>query len=372
MIAPFPYFGGKRSVAGDLWKRLGAPLQYIEPFCGSAAVLLAAPRAANLEVICDASGFIANFWRAVKHQPDLVAGWADYPVSHIDLGARHVWLMAQRERVGGWLQDPDWPGDPKVAGWWLWGQCCWIGSGWCDWAGRGPQRVDGQIPFLSSPGMGVQAIGQVPHAGNAGRGVQALGQVPHVGDAGMGVQALGKIPHAGDAGRGVQAIGQVPNLSYPVGIQARGRVPGEGDADPSLWTSAGRAAWECLHRLAARLERVRVVHGSWDRCLNNHYGGADTAVFLDPPYRAYEKLYGVAEPVADQVAAWAAEHPDLRIALCGHRGDYELPGWEPVEWSRGRMTYGGGTTTDEECVWYSPACLPGSRQLGLFEEARAS
>lgn len=42
--APFPYFGGKRSVAADVWKRLGRPTQYIEPFCGSAAMLLAAPR----------------------------------------------------------------------------------------------------------------------------------------------------------------------------------------------------------------------------------------------------------------------------------------------------------------------------------------
>lgn len=31
MLAPFPYFGGKRSVAEDVWKRLGAPTQYIEP-----------------------------------------------------------------------------------------------------------------------------------------------------------------------------------------------------------------------------------------------------------------------------------------------------------------------------------------------------
>ncbi len=342
MIAPFPYFGGKRSVAGDVWKRLGQPTQYIEPFCGSAAVLLAAPKAASLEVVCDASGFIANFWRAVKHQAAAVASWADYPVSHIDLGARHGWLMDQRERIGGWMQDPDWPGDPKVAGWWLWGQCCWIGSGWCDWA------RSANPPGIPDSSRGVQAAGQIPHAGNAGMGVQAAGKIPHAGNAGRGVQAVGKIPHASDAGMGVQAISQA-------------------DAEAPLWTSAGRAAWVCLHRLAARLERVRVVHGSWDRCLNNHYGGSDTAVFLDPPYRAYEKLYGVATPVADEVAAWAREHADLRIALCGHRGDYDLPGWDAVDWSRGRLTYGGATTTDEECVWYSPACEPATRQFSLFE-----
>ena len=290
MNSPFPYFGGKRTVAAAVWARLGSPAQYIEPFCGSAAVLLACPRPAALEVVCDGSGFIANFWRAVKHQPAAVAEWADYPVSHIDLGARHGWLMAQRDRIGAAMQDPDWAGDAKVAGWWLWGQCCWIGSGWCDW----------------------------------------FGQIPHAGDAGRGVQAIGKIPHASNAGRGADA----------------------------LLTSCGRTAWAWLHRIADRLERVRVVHGDWSRCLNNHFGGDDTAVFLDPPYRSYEALYGKAGAVADAVEAWARENEHLRIALCGLRDDYKLAGWDAVEWSRGRLTYSGGQTTDSECVWYSPACLP--------------
>jgi hypothetical protein len=100
------------------------------------------------------------------------------------------------------------------------------------------------------------------------------------------------------------------------------------------------------------------VHGDWTRCLNSNFGGLDTAVFLDPPYRGYEKLYGVATPVADAVEAWARENARLRIALCGHVGDYDLPGWDRVEWARARLTYGGNKTTDLECVWYSPACLP--------------
>jgi DNA adenine methylase len=313
LLAPFPYFGGKRTVAADVWARLGSPAQYIEPFCGSAAVLLAAPKPAALEVVCDTNGFIANFWRAVKNQPAAVAEWADYPVSHIDLGARHVWLVGQIERIAAFLQDPDWPGDAKVAGWWLWGQCCWIGSGWCD----------GQVPHASSAGMGVQAIGKVPHASDAGRGVQAIGQVPH----------------ASSAGRG------------------------------TLLTSSGRAAWGWLHKLADRLERVRVVHGDWTRCLNNHFGGNDTAVFLDPPYRAYERVYGDAVmPVAAAAEVWARENAHLRVALCGHRGDYDLPGWDVVEWARGRLTYAGGKTTDKECIWYSPACI--GRTPDLFSFAR--
>jgi DNA adenine methylase len=337
LLAPFPYFGGKRSVAEDVWVRLGSPKQYIEPFCGSAAMLLAAPEPASLEVVCDMNGFIANFWRAVKHQPDQVAINADYPVSHIDLGARHIWLMEQRARVGEEMQDANWPGDAKVAGWWLWGQCSWIGSGWCDWDRESPARGqrgygrsgDRESPDATSAGMGVQAIGKIPHASNAGRGVQAIGKVPHASDAGRGVQAIGQVPHASDAGR-------------------------------ELLTSSGRTAWRWLHLLADRLERVRVVHGDWSRCLNSHFGGDNTAVFLDPPYRAYEKLYGARTPVADDVAKWASENANLRIAICGHVDDYDLPGWDAVQWSRGRPTYGGNKTTDSECIWYSPACLRAS------------
>ena len=302
--APFPYFGGKRTITETVWRAFGSPKQYVEPFCGSAAILLSAPATASLEVIGDANGFVANFWRAVVHQAEEVARFADYPVSHVDLGARHVWMMeqARRDELAASLQDPNWPGDAKIAGWWLWGQCQWIGSGWCEWTG------------------------QVPHTSDAGRGVQATGQVPLLGNAGRGDQY-------------------------------------------QPWTSAGAVAMRWLRELAARMERVRVVHGSWNRCLNSHYGGADTAVFLDPPYKAFEKLYGAGNKlVAAEAEEWARENAGIRVILCGHRGDYDLPGWTIHEWDRGRLTYNGKKTTAEECLWLSPACLPLlSKQTSIFD-----
>lgn len=322
--APFPWFGGKRDVIDVVWRALGEPKQYIEPFCGSAAMLLGAPKVASLEVIGDVNGFVANFWRCVRHQPADVVHFADYPVSHIDLGARHPWLIEQAPRLGAELQDPSWPGDPKVAGWWLWGQCCWIGSGWCEWP--------------------IEA-GQIPHVSNAGMGVQAAGKIPHVSDAGRGVQAAGKIPHVGDAGRG------------------------------ELLTSSGLTAAKWIGELAQRLERVRVIHGDWSRCLNSHYGGdgPGTAIFFDPPYLAYERLYGTGQKlVAQSVAEWCAGRPQLRIALAGHVGDYDLPGWRVVQWERKRLTYAGGGTKASEALWFSPACVDDSakEQRSLFERWR--
>lgn len=135
--APFPYFGGKSGIAELVWYAFGEVKQYIEPFCGSAAVLLGNPKPASLEVAGDVNCYIANFWRAVKYQPDAVAERADYPVSHIDLAARHRWLVdpERTAELARGLADPEWPGDAQIAGWWCWGQCAWIGSGWCDSGG---------------------------------------------------------------------------------------------------------------------------------------------------------------------------------------------------------------------------------------------
>ena len=270
-----------------------------------------------------------NFWRSTIAQPVEVAKAADFPVLHIDLGARHGWLLAQRKRLAAGLADPNWPGDAKCAGWWLWGQCCWIGSGWCEW-----EKAASQIPHASDAGMGIQALGQIPHASNAGRGIQALGKIPHAGNAGMG-------------------------------------------PDPEMWTSGGRTALVWLRKIAARMERVRVVHGDWKRGLNNHYGGDDTAVFFDPPYEGFEGLYASraqSRSVAQEVAAWCRdpENARLKIALCGHRGDYVLPGWSVFEWERKRLTYSGTDTKDNECVWFSPACLAPEKkpvQADLFRGA---
>jgi hypothetical protein len=136
--APFPWFGGKSRVAALVWERFGDVPNYVEPFFGSGAVLLARPHPARIETINDKDCYVANFWRAVQHDPEAVAHYADWPVNEADLHARHKWLVNQSDFIERMRSEPDYY-DARVAGWWVWGISCWIGSGWCskpEWSGR--------------------------------------------------------------------------------------------------------------------------------------------------------------------------------------------------------------------------------------------
>lgn len=167
--SPFPYFGGKSAVADLVWKRLGDVRNYVEPFAGSLAVLRMRPhwpfKENRIETVNDKDCFLSNFWRALKHDPEAVASHADWPVNEADLHARHLWLVNEGvHHVNRLRTDPDYF-DAKIAGWWVWGCCQWIGSGWChhpEWQ---------QLPHLGTAGMGIHRPSQkLPHLGNAGTG----------------------------------------------------------------------------------------------------------------------------------------------------------------------------------------------------------
>jgi site-specific DNA-adenine methylase len=325
--APFPYFGGKSAVAGLVWNYLGDVPNYVEPFAGSCAMLLGRPSLPQCETINDVDGFVANFWRAVQYQPGAVAEHADWPVNENDLHARHAWLVGQKESLQASLEgDPDYF-DVKIAGWWCWGMCCWIGSGFC--SGKGPWQVVNR-------------------------------QLVHVGDKGRGVNR--QRVHVGDKGRGVNRKRE--NLTNDgVGLTAR-RVSREMIVD-----------W--MHALADRLRTVRVCCGDWQRITGStptvHQGL--TGVFLDPPYsdkagRASELYRCDDKMVAQKVHEWCLEHadePKLRIALCGYEGEHEMPeSWTCIEW-KARGGYGSqrNNRTNEnstrERVWFSPHCLAANR-----------
>lgn len=308
LTAPFPYFGGKRRIAAEVWAALGDVRTYVEPFAGSAAVLLARPtdHARRCETINDADGFVCNFWRAVAADPAGVERECDWPVNELDLHARHAWLIGQREDITEKLRaDPAFY-DVRAAGWWVWGACLWIGTGW-----------------------GASSSQQLPHLGNDGQGIH--------------------------------------------------RPPSR---DTHWGESFSGSNGEWLVALRARLRRVRVACGDWQRIMSNtalnpNNDSQSCGIFLDPPYAEGNGRYAVdSRAVSADVAAWCREHGDdkrLRIALCGYEGEHDMPStWRVVAWkTAGGYSNRGGNNANQhrERLWLSPGCIDATRQLSLLETA---
>jgi hypothetical protein len=320
--SPFPYFGGKRKVAETVWQRFGMVQNYVEPFFGSGAVLLGCPYSDPVtETVNDADGLLANFWRALQAQPEMVAKWADWPVNENDLHARHAWLVEHKETLQSRLEgDPDFY-DAKVAGWWVWGMACWIGSGFC--SGNGPWKV---------------------------REIDGVRQLVDTGEQGG---AWRKRVHVGSEGQGVnRQLVHLMNAGYSLNR----------NEDLIHYFTA----------LAARLRRVRVCCGDWSRVCGPSvtYRHGITAVFLDPPYAdtasRTSNLYRVdCEKVAHDAREWAiaeGKNPLMRIALCGYAEEHTMPAeWECFSWSAG-AGFGGQAHGEQtgngkrERVWFSPHC----------------
>ena len=384
LLAPFPWFGGKSRVAGRIWQRFGQVQNYVEPFCGSAAVLLACPFDIPIVTLNDADGFIANFWRSVAYAPDEVVKWADWPVNENDLFARHIWLIKQQGRLINSLEiDPEWY-DAKIAGWWVWGCCAWIGAGWC--SGEGPWTVeDGgvvkmrelagdsrKLPGLSSS-QGINA-NRVRNGDSVRQLTGDSRQLPHLTNnqginsnriAGMGKLSgdSRQLPHMG-AGRGVNR--KIPEVT---GRGVHRRALGtdyEGDNREAI--TAHLLAY--MNLLADKLRRPRVTCGDWTRVTTHSvttYHGL-TAILFDPPYGEGEQEYSAGgntdSQLAQDVWAWAIENgsnPLLRIAVCGYDDGRSVPpGWSMMRWKAHKgyqMTEKARENPEREMVWFSPHCL---------------
>lgn len=111
---PMPYFGGKITLAPRIAALFPVHEHYVEPYCGSLAVLLAKPRS-PMETVNDLDGDLMTFWRVLREQPaDLVRVCALTPHSRAehqaaydhdsDLGdlerARRVWVQLTQGRAG--------------------------------------------------------------------------------------------------------------------------------------------------------------------------------------------------------------------------------------------------------------------------------
>ena len=329
MKAPFVWFGGKRRVADVVWAALGDVQHYVEPFAGSLAVLLARPHDTHdgrrrTSTINDADGFVANFWRALAHDPEAVAHHANYPVNEVDLFARHLWLVnTGRSRLLNSMEaDPEWF-DAQIAGWWVWGVNSWIGSGWCSGTGPWMTGDDG-------------VVSKRPHLGDAGRGVNR------------------QLPHLGDAGRA--GYNNIEYAMLPGGIN------------------------QYFAELAAVLRDVRVCCGDWSRIVTRGAltFGSTIGVFLDPPYLGDVRsadLYAVDDhTISHEVRQWCidnGDNPRYRIVLAGYSDEHDA--LMPDTWRRHRYSAGAAYQTTankggqnkanrhKEVLWVSPHCLGGEQ-----------
>jgi len=366
--APFPWFGGKQDAAPAVWEALGDVDHFVDPFMGSLAVVLRRPPPCNRpyfsETVNDADGLLVNAWRSIQLSPDATAEAASWPVAEADLMARHLALVRWRaeRNLEALMGDPEWH-DPKMAGWFLWGQSSWIGRGWC--SGRGPWVVgdDGRI----TKGAGGVSRKR-PNLGNNGKGANHAGlgvnrQIPHISDNGMGVN------HSGLREEGVAIESEFHPMTMP---------------EIRRW----------FQFLSARLRHVRILNGDWQRAVTSGASktlpvrqGGHVGIFLDPPYSAEAgrkaSIYTKEDlTVAHAVREWArirGTDSDTRIVLAGFDGEHnslEADGWTAVEWFKAGFLKGGmgnvGDTNQQhrERLWLSPHCLrpvaESPRQAGLF------
>jgi DNA adenine methylase len=285
MKCAFPYYGSKTKIAPMVWDYFGELKTYIEPFCGSAAMLFGRPDISGREIINDMNGFIVNFFRAVKADPDAVAQEANFPVNECELHARHMWLLEQNidDKL---YNDPDFF-DVKVAGRWLYGARIWIGAGWCR------------------------------HK-----------NLEHRPD----IQHENKWPNIED---GNNCPNQTPMLQDGNTALQRCDCPLNTVCDLDIIKAHMKAVSE-------RLKFVKVVCGDWKRVvtptvLNPAVPRHKIGVFFDPPYAHGKRMKNIYRndslTIAKDVEKWCRKaHPNIKICLAGYEGDYDLPGWKCIAW----------------------------------------
>jgi DNA adenine methylase len=119
MRPPFGYFGAKTAIAEEIAALLPAHQHYVEPYCGSLAVLLA-KRPSLMETVNDIDRDIVTFWRVLRDHPaDLERACALTPHSRAEYAdayepasdeieqARRVWVRLTQGRSGT-LQRTGW------------------------------------------------------------------------------------------------------------------------------------------------------------------------------------------------------------------------------------------------------------------------
>lgn len=322
--APFPYFGSKHSIAAKVWDLLGDVSHYVEPFAGSAAVLLRRPagHTKKIETINDSDGYIVNIWRAIQQAPEEVAKYAAPLNAEVEMHARQAYLQEHKgnllERLGG---APDYY-DARLAGWWL---------------------------FVAGTSIGMPIKPGGPWHRYQGRLVDRT----HTGHDPAGcAQGIAKsIPAYSRAGMGVTALTRTRTHETKRDSLAH-----------------------IMQALSDRLEHVRITNGDWLRVMKPSIllasqPAESVGVFLDPPYTRGHDLYATTQntehgSISEAVREWCATSPHiengLRVVLCGYGAEHDElleHGWSKTEGKAGGSGYQRDKTRAgrEEMLWISPA-----------------
>ena len=296
MRTPFPYAGSKWSQRHEIWRRLGDPDHFIDPFCGSCSVLLTRPWPSiqrKSELINDCWGFITNFWRAVKNSPKDVAQYCLDMPNELDVFARHAWLLAREGKLEKDLRaDPHYH-DPKIAGWFCWGASLWLRHGWCKGHYHAPQSKVVESDATRHKGVFRKKL----TAGGSTRTEDVLAYFTELGQRMERVNVL--------CGNWTRCV--TGSLLKRRGVTAI-------FLDPPYSTDVRKS-------------------GTY-----RHDGGTD---------------------LSRKVRDWAVAHgddPRLRIAFCGLADEHEMPRtWSLLPWTN---TGGAEGRRNMERIWFSPRCLP--------------
>lgn len=206
--------------------------------------------------------------------------------------------------------------EPVFAGWWCWGLCCWIGSGWCSMTNEAGAAEWAQRPDISGW-----------NGGDGGRGVHR--SLTHKQRRAWLVDWFGRLR---DRLRTVRVCcGDWLRVCDSPSVTTRLGLTGV-FLDPPYSTEAGR-----------------------DMNLYGHESGT-----VAHEARAYCLARGV--------------DPLMRLALCGYEGEgheeLEAHGWTAVAWKShggyGNRSKKGQTNSARERIWFSPHCLAPETERMLF------
>ena len=96
---PFSYYGNKFYASPKIWELAKSNTigNFIEPFAGTASVLLNRPnpKERTIETLNDINGFIVNYLRANRHNPKGLCKIIDRPVAELDYHASWKYVSNQ-------------------------------------------------------------------------------------------------------------------------------------------------------------------------------------------------------------------------------------------------------------------------------------